>query len=44
MNGDLDEFMDVLGAAPATAVTLQVKLGFELVGRHDSGPSRCSDF
>lgn len=44
MNGDFDEFMDVLGAAPATAVTLEVKVGFELVGHHNSGPTRCSDF
>lgn len=43
MPGDLDEFMDVLGAAPATAVTLEVKLGFELVGHHNSCPTRCSD-
>ncbi len=44
MRGDLDKFMDVLGAASATAVTLEVKLGFELVGHHDSGPTRGSDF
>ncbi len=44
MRGNLDKFMDVLGAAPATAVTLEVKLSLELVGNHDSGPTRGSDF
>jgi hypothetical protein len=44
LSGDLDKLMDVLGAAPATAVTLEVKLGFELVGRHDSNLTSCSDF
>ena len=44
MSGDLNELMDVLGAAPATAVTLEVKLGFELAGHHNSGPTSCADF
>jgi hypothetical protein len=43
LRGDLDKFMDVLGAASATAVTLEVKLGFKLVGHHDSSPTRRSD-
>ena len=44
LNGDLNELMDVLGAAPATAVTLEVELGLELAGHHNSIPTGCSDF
>ena len=44
MRGDLDELMDVLGAAPATAVTLEVKLGLELAGHHNAIPTGGSDF
>jgi len=44
LSGNLDKFMDVLGAAPATAVTLEVKLGLELAGHHNSIPTRGSDF
>ena len=36
--------MDVLGAAPATAVTLEVKLGLKLAGHHNSIPTGGSDF
>lgn len=36
--------MDVLGAAPTTAVTLEVKLGLELTGHHNSISTGCSDF
>ena len=35
--------MDVLGTASATAVTLEVKLGFELAGHHNAGLTGCSD-
>ncbi len=44
MSGNLDKFMDVLGAAPATAVTLEVKFGLKLAGHHNSIPTGGSDF
>jgi hypothetical protein len=44
LRGNLDKFMDVFCAASATAVTLEVKLGFELVGHHNTIPTGGSNF
>ncbi len=43
MHGDLDEFVNVLRTASATALTLEVKLGFKLVSHHDAGSTRRSN-
>jgi len=39
LSGNLDKFVDVLGAAAAAAILLEPELGLKLAGHHESGPS-----
>lgn len=40
LNGDVDKFVDVLGAAPATTVALEIEFGLQLAG-HDQPRASC---
>ena len=39
LNGNLDKFVDILGAAAAAAILLEPELGLKLAGHHKSGLS-----
>jgi hypothetical protein len=43
LDGDLDKFMDVLGAAPATAAALEIEFGLQLAGHDQPGASGLPD-
>lgn len=43
LNGDLDKFVDVLGAAPATAVALEIEFRLQLAGHDQPGASSLAD-
>jgi hypothetical protein len=42
LSGNLDEILDVLGAAAAAAILLEPELGLELAGHHEAGSSGLS--
>ena len=43
MNGDVNKFMDVLGAAPTTTVALEIKFGLQLAWHDQPGASGLAD-